>query len=160
METKVSFNERLIRSDLGYNFVFFILYSVLARKPTFAWKLNFYSIVNQLYLEFVNQAKNISVALQRSRIKIWGKRSWGSWVMIGQTNTQTDKQRLFIYLDAIESLISSNPWCKDNNNAPFTTVPWNLNQKFGRYCRLNPFCNEALNENKQFKETKTWISKS
>ena len=45
-----------------------------------------------------NQTKNIPVGLPSSPIKIWGKSVRGSWVMIGQTNKQKDKQRLnFIY---------------------------------------------------------------
>ena len=53
-------------------------------------------IDDQLKLNFQNQAKNISVVHPSSPIKIWGQSVKGFTSY--ETNEQTDKQRIQLYL--------------------------------------------------------------
>ena len=65
----------------------------------FTGKLNFRIKVDSLNLESQNQAKNISVVHPSSPIKIWDKSvTRGYWVMIGQTNRQTNKDYNYTYI--------------------------------------------------------------
>ena len=68
--------------------------------------------LNPLNLELFNLAKNFPVVLPRLPIKFEANRSSGSWVMIGQTIKQTNRQTeittLYIYKSDVENVSYCN----------------------------------------------------
>ena len=57
--------------------------------------------VDLLNLESLNKVKNIPLGLPVPRYKFEENRSSGSWVIIGQTNRQTDRDYNFIHIQGV-----------------------------------------------------------